>query len=733
MDKYIPIPVMNIVKIPGFLPLVAITLAVSATAQTPIPTLLQPERAIAVPATTDNPFPGNSAVASNGKDFLVVTAQDRFVGGSAHALMLVDSDGRRLSVASGLFFSAGLSDGVASNGHDFLVVFGGHGATTGVRVSADGTLMDSTPIIIHASTRQQFSEHDTTGARSVAWDGNQYVVLTTIELVTAFAKTPTASLFQGTLERFDIVTRVGVDGQILQNDLEVNRGANNAIAARNGLSVIAWSAGGVFIRCMNGAGSLSDPIQISVADARAISVAAGDDGFLLVWSEGVSNTVRAQHLDPGGRPDAPSFTVSVASLPDLLAVTWDGAAYRVAWSSAESKTIESIRVDAVGVEGSAVTLADGGSAALAFNDESTLLVLNDSDLGTRARHAEIAGTGQLVHRFFNPQSLNAIGFTPAGPAVAWTEDTSRLTNVSSGASSPTINDGSYTFIRGLNRPLIISGTTAPFTARYADAPGQPFALPTKNPFWIGSGFLCLWTDPPPITDPFAVLPLYAQRFDANGAPIDDAPRQIGTSFSLSGGSLGPAALSDGVFAGASASETLVAYVDPGSALRGVLIGDGNQFIDIGQIAAPQDLANPIAITSDGQDFLVTWISGMSGTNSFIASRRVLADGSFPAVMRIDSPGNDTKDSMETFWTGQNYLVVWSKRETGRQDHELWSLRLRDDGTLIDYPPQRIDSIRGDAPKWAYQNGVLAIAWQRDSRVYSSLIGIPRRRAVGVGQ
>jgi hypothetical protein len=729
MDNHVLIPVITIVKILGFLPLITITLAVSATAQTQIPTLLQPERAIAVPATTDNPFLGNSSVASNGKDFLVVTVQDRFVGGSAHAWMLVDSGGRPLSVASGLFFSDGLSDGVASNGRDFLFVSGGHGATIGVRVSADGALMDSTPITIHATTRPPFSEHDTVGARSVAWDGSQYVVLTTIERLTA-QKTPTASL-HGPLEEFEIVTRVGVDGQILQNDLEVNRGANNAIAARNGLSVIAWSASGVFIRTMNGAGVLSDPIQISVANAHAISIAAGDDGFLLVWSEGVSNTVRAQHLDPGGRPDAPSFTVNVDSGLDLLAVTWDSAAYRVAWSNAESKTIQSIRVNAGGVEASAMTLAAGGGSALAFNGESTLLVWNDSDLGTRARRADIAGVGQLVHRFFNPQSLNAIGFTPAGPSVAWTEGTSRLTNVSSGASSPPINDGSYTLIRGLNRPLIISGTAAPFTFRYADGLGQPFALPTQNPLWIGSGFLCFWTDNAPVTDPFAVLPLYAQRFDANGAPIDDAPRQIGTSLSLSEYFTGAAALYNGVFAGSSASEALVAYVDPSAVLRGVLIV-GNQFIDIGVIALPQDLANPIAITSDGHDFLVTWISGMNRTNSFIASRRVLADGSMPTESRIDSPGNDTKDSMETFWTGQNYLVVWSKRESNSRDHELWALRLRQDGTLIDYPPQRIGSIRGEygrLPQWAYQNGVLAIAWQRDSRVYSSLIGIPRRRAV----
>lgn len=719
---------MNLLRL---LPLIGITLAVSATAQTPIPTLLQAERAIGVPATTDSQFPGSSSVAGNGKDFLVVTAEDLFYPGYSHALMLVDSAGRPLLVASDVFnLGAGNSDGVASNGHDFLVVSGGLGGTIGVRVSADGVVLDSTPFTIHLPTRRQLSEHDDNGVRSVAWDGNQYVVLTTIEQLIAPAKAPAPSILPGPLEQSEIVTRVGEDGRILQNDLEVNRGANNAIAARNGVSVIAWSAGGVFIRTMIGAGSLSEPMQISAASASAISIAGGDDGFLLVWLDGMPAAVRAQHLDPGGRPDGPSFTVSAAAQP-RLGVTWDGAAYRVAWSNTESSAIESVRVNATAaVDASAVTLADGGSAALAFNGERTLLVWSGSDGSTRARSTELAGAGQLVHRFFNPQSLNAIGFTAAGPLVALTEGTSQLTNVSTGTSAPPLSDGTYTFIRGLNRPLIISGTTAPFTVRYAGGPGQPFALPTESPFWTGSGFLCLWTDPAPASNPFAILPLYAQRFDTTGAPIDGAPRQIGTSFSLSASFSGAPTLYNGVFAGASASETLVAYVDPNAVLRGVLIVDNNQFIDIGEIATPQDLANPITITSDGHDFLVTWISGMNGTNSFIASRRVLADGSRPAAYRIDSLGNDTKDSMETFWTGQNYLVVWSKREPGGRDHELWAIRLRQDGTLIDYPPQRIGSISGDrAPKWSYQNGVLAIAWLRDSRVYSSLIGIPRRRAV----
>jgi hypothetical protein len=738
--------------------LLSITLATSAAAQNSIPTLLLGEHAIGAPGTTDSPFPGISSVESNGTDFLIATSKDNSYT-RTHAMMLVDSSGHPILPRSYAFNSPGDTDGIASNGRDFLVVWGGLGATSGVRVAADGTLLDANPLVIHAVTRTTVFNHDYFGRRSAAWDGSQYVVLTTVE-----------RLLSVSFESSEIVTRVGEDGQILQNDLEVNRGSNSALAARNGISVIAWSgsqssAVGVFVRSMNSAGLLSDPIQISATSSIANAIADGDDGFLVVWcavlpdSEAGSAAVRAQHLDPGGRPDAPPFTVGAAFTnftPGGPAVIWDGTSYRVAWTSAATArrrnviAIQSVHVNATAaVDAPAVTLAYGGNPALAFNGASTLLAWTaHTDLSTRARRADVSGAGQLVHRFFNSQILNSMGFTPSGASVAWTEAlgylqgvnhpevTSRLTNVSDNTSLPTISDGVYTFIRGLNRPLIISGTVAPFTAKYADGSGQPFAIPTQNLFWIGNGFLCLWTDPAPAADPFAALPLWAQRFDANGTPIDSAPRQIATSFSLSLNFQEPP-LGDGVFVGASNTEVLVAYVDLGAALQGILLR-GGEIVDVGEIAPPQALANPIEITSDGDDFLVTWISGKNGTNSYIASRRVLANGDMPEPTRIDSPGNDTKDAMATFWTGQNFLVVWSKVVSG--GHDLWALRITRDGTLIDYPPQRIGTVNGGAPQWAFKDGMLAIAYQRDSGhepntlftvqsgVYWSFIVTPRRRA-----
>src|ERR1700680_1863321 len=115
--------------------LLSIILATSAAAQSSIPTLLLGEHAIGAPATTDSPFPGVSSVASNGRDFLIVTSKDNVYLGRMHALMLVDSAGHPTLPTSYAFNDFGDTDGVASNGRDFLVVWGGLGETSGVRVA----------------------------------------------------------------------------------------------------------------------------------------------------------------------------------------------------------------------------------------------------------------------------------------------------------------------------------------------------------------------------------------------------------------------------------------------------------------------------------------------------------------------------------------------------------------------------------------------------------------------
>ncbi len=719
--------VSRTVKTTGSL-LFALLVVTPLVAQTPIPTFLAQESAVGPPSETTSSALGVSSVAGNGKDFLVATSEDNFAAGYALWLMLVDEDGRPLLPVSYKFpYQVGSVPAVSSDGHDFLAVWGALGGTEGVRIASDGALLDAQPIAIHANTRSQMTSHDTSGRRGAAWDGSQYVVLTNVErLVMDPLQISTTS----------VATRLSTSGQIIQNDIPVSCGT--AIAAGNGISVLIGDGSGVSAQTMNAAGVLSDPVPISdttVATTNA-AIARGDDGFLVVWSESGSTAVRARHLDPAGRPDAPQFTVAAVSAVTLGSlgiagtmapdpVAWDGGAYRVAWIDANKQVLsERVSVSRV-LDASPIKLAGGFDAALGSSSTGALLTWCASD-ATRARTTtDSVGNGQIVHRVANSQALASVAFRYEEPLIDWKDSsTSWLTDVATDTSFPPLVGSAYTLVPGLQRPLVVTGSTAPFPVRYADGFGAPFALPTSNPFWTGSSFLCIWTDLSPDTDSFRLMPLWAQRFDANGTPIDRAPRQIATSLSLQRSYAGSAALTNGVFVGSSATEVLVVHADPLGAIRGVLL-NGDRIIDIGQIAPPEALTNPVDVTSDGTDFLVTWINGARGTNAYISSRLVLANGDMPDPWRGDSLGNDTKDAMATFWTGQNYLVLWSKVVSAAR--EIWALRIDRSGKLLDFPPQKIGSIDGSRAQWAYKDGRVVMAYERDGRVYWRWIVTPRRR------
>ncbi|MFZ2493194.1 MAG: hypothetical protein WA208_17075 [Thermoanaerobaculia bacterium] len=690
--------------------LVAVLLTPAAFAQTPIPTVLLEEQPVAKPVVREAPFAGSSAVATNGETFLVVTAKNYNFYSFEYAVMIVDRDGEPLLEASYTTTGCGGVPDVASDGRGYLVVFGCHGRTSGLLVSADGSVR---VLSIHETTRPQVSPHDIDGRRLVAWDGRQYVVITTIE-----QRSPTWTTY-------DVATRISAEGEILQNDVRLGLSGSSAIAAKNGVTVVASTSGGLAIQTMNSAGVVSDPL--SIGSAAAVALAAGDDGFLLIWSD---EAIRGWHLDPSGAPDRAPFTVSSAK-PDRLAVTAEGTAFRAVWRDAEGP-ITTIQAGSSGIIGAASVVASGGHPDVASNQAGTLVVWSDDTTRTRRLGAE--GDARIVHRFAGAQRMEALAFGADGPMLSWGETvlfttrTSHFRSFADAAAAAPLGDGTYVFLPGLPQPLIITGSAPPYSVRYPGESGPSFTLPSRRIFWTGSGFLAVWTERAPEAGPFAPMPLLARRFDATGKPIDDAPRVIGTSLDLEQNYVSSAALNNGVFGGFSGGKVLIAYVDPTASLQGVLL-DGDAITPLGEIAPPQALANPIAITSDGTDFLVSWISGMAGgINAFIASRRVLANGEVPFPIALNSPGDESKDAMATFWTGQNYLVVWATVVDGGR--HLSALRLSRDGKLLDYPPQPIGFVEGTNVKFAYRNGVLAVAYDRGGRGYWRAVATPRRRAVG---
>ena len=695
--------------------LAVVLLAFPLTAQTPLPRALLNELPVAAPRINPVPFGGFSAVTGHGSRFVVITTATTitgsYSGGTTHGMRELDQTGTPMQPPTRVVGHCGSSGGVGSDGTSALAVWGCLGETQGSLLRADGT---TRTLAVHARTREPFGRHDFSGIRKTAWDGEQYVVDSTLE-------TYASGIDPLRIDYRAIATRVSASGDILQNDIDLGPGYAYDVAAREGLSVVVIGRDGLIVRTINSAGIVSESHLVAPRPFTVPAIAAGTEGFLVVWSD--ESVVYAQHLDVSGRPDAPRLLVA-SEAADSVAVTAEGSGYRVAWSRGTAG-VRAARIVASALAGPAETVAEGFSPALAANGGTTMLVWSGPE-GTRARPIDEQGSGHRVHALLQLQGLESIAMTTSGVAIAWQEgEASRLQYPGGDVIA---EEGEFTHLRGLDRALIIEGSQPPFLVRYADAPETAFQVPSRRLFWTGDGFLAVWSGVITSPDPFTPLPLLVQRFDAAGNPIDASPRNVGFSLSLDAGYSGSAALYNGVFAAASDHEILIAYADPSANLQGVIIR-GEETIPIGVIADPQALANPIQITSDGQDFLVTWISNANTIHSYIGSRRVLAGGVMPEQMRVQTTAGTLKERMATFWTGEHYLVVWSSVIDFGIERTISAIRIARDGTLMDYPERTIGSIEGYWPQFAYRNGALAVAYGRDGRVWWRYAGTPRRRSV----
>ena len=693
----------------------AVLLASQVFAQAPVPTGLMPELSVPKAQAREVGFHGVSAITNRGDRFTIVTTNEPFWQ-PLHGLMEVDAEGVPQLQSTQLIGGCGNGTGVASDGQAALAVWGCLGGTTGLLWMPDGT---GRSIAIHDRTRYPFGRRDFSGIRDVAWDGGQYVVLSALQI-------PNDSANPSFYTDRPIATRIAADGTILQNDIDLGSGDAYAIASRSGVSVMLIRADGLIARTMNASGVIS-PSQLLVSGAVVPALAAGANGFLVAW--GNANGLYVQHLNVDGIAEGSPLLLHSAPAQSV-AVTAEGADYRVAWSS--EQVIRATRIRPGGIADPRVVVGPGSSPALAWNGAVTMLVWDAPD-GIRARPIDETGSGSLVHALADQQSLVSAAMTGSGLAVAWRERSfvdgqSVSSHLQDGRGHVAIEHETITHLRGLHRALIIEGSQPPFVVRYVDAPDETFEVPSRRLFWVRDGFLAVWSNPVNEAEPSAPGPLFAQRFSASGTPLDASPRTLGWTFPRDAAYTGPAAAYNGIAVAASADEILLTYVDPWATVQGVILR-GDETIAIGEIATPQALANPIEITSDGTDFLVTWISNKETVHSYIGSRRVLAGGAMPDEMRVQSGAGDMKEQMATFWTGEHYLVVWSSVNTVGEPRTISGIRISRDGTLMDYPERVIGTLDGYAPQFAYRNGLLAMAYERDGRVWWRYAGSPRRRAV----
>jgi hypothetical protein len=306
------------------------------------------------------------AVAANGELYLVVWADERESRQNESDIFgarvtadgrVLDPNGIRICSLSGIQSYPA----VASDGRDFLVVWqddrderSTESDIYGARVTVQGVVLDPNGFRISGAIHPQY-------APSVAFNGRHY-------LVAWYDYRATSDI-----TRSDIYgARVSGDGAVLDadgiaiciaDDLQIGPG----VASTGGDFFVTWldsrrtsqMAGSVRGTRVSAAGAVSDPdgLLLSPNSGRP-RVAGNGAGYLAVWSDSradsPSDDVFAHRVSPGGDPDGTDMLLcNAANGQDFPAVAASGNQFLALWLDGRfgytNSTVFGARVNADGV------------------------------------------------------------------------------------------------------------------------------------------------------------------------------------------------------------------------------------------------------------------------------------------------------------------------------------------------------------------------------------------------
>lgn len=690
-------------------------LSLPAAAQSPIPMVLLPEQPVAEPAT--RPIDGGvpSAIATDGTNFLIVSTGVIRSHPLGQFAMLVDPHGQPLlktSIRVGDRFAAD----VAWSGHHYLVVAAGYsGEMTGTIIDASGKVLNPAPIQIRLPVMWG------SAATAVQWDGGQFVIL---------------SLSQSGW----FATRISEAGEVLQSDIDLGLSllASPHLAAHDGISLVMWTdAAGTHLKAMNAAGVVGETIELP--GIRGVSLLAADDGFVMLISS--PEGLELQHLSAAGRPDRPRVKRPMSAQGGLRFVE-RGPDYLLLFRSAPGIPYQAVHINASGdlLDAPREVPAPEAEVGLVASTPTAALSAFATTSGwpgyqvstNWARPLLKAGPAFQVHRGYVGQQFPRLTWQDDHAMVSWTELRPRVHVVGASDGRDLAGDGS-TAAAIASGPVstlhVFGGGRSPsrdFTHEtlYAVVVGEPVLLDDETidtrfvrAVWTGSDFLVVWTRGVTWNDS-EVIDIVGARVSASGALID-GPHVIANTTALRDIALG-----------ASATQALMVYQSGGSA-RGVRLDAFGAWPtdDITTFADQHHRADSLSVASDGRNFFVSWINhAYAGIDDWIAGRLIDAEGRAITPLSGYSTGRDHKQSMAAFWTGQNYVLIWTG---GVERRDLWAARVAADGKLLDYPPVQVGPIDGFVTSIARgPRGQVAVAYVRDSRVYTRLIAFGRRRGAG---
>ncbi|HEX9984607.1 MAG TPA: hypothetical protein VGF69_15200 [Thermoanaerobaculia bacterium] len=634
--------------------LLALLLSAPLFAQTPIPTVLSRAVDVAAPSPVTGGGAGAVSIAAGSTNFLTasVTLTHPAFLNTEVLVMLVDAQGRPLLPFSWrLGNTLGDEAGVASSGRSYLVAWGSLGATSGALFDDRGQPLGDV-FEVHAPTRRQLSSRDDGGSRTVAWDGSQYVVASTAEFLR-----PTPAV-----ESFPIATLVSEEGTILRNDIRLFGFTTPAVAARDGVTLFATPyepVRGISVQRMTSDGTVSEPTVVGTTAATHVSVAASPENFLVTWFAG--GAVRGQYIGRNGLQSGLPFVIGTTGQAFDVDVTWNGSAYVVSWVDFD-QNLQALRVAGTTPLDPAPRLiaTRATNHDSASNGTATLLPWSSTST-VRAQPLGQEAPAPEVHRIL-PERTNPLIASHNGAVTAvWREGTNILlrdlsTNTPArvvGTDMP--NFLPMAFAKGPAGTLIVAGTRAIVNeTSVVELGGTPGAR--MQAIATSDGFAVAWSSP---GEGIVVV-----RLRANGTI---AERRV-----LAG------RFAEEVALAASRDRLLVAWYGSFDGGLFASIDGGEPFL----IGNPAVQARVMSIASDGERFLVTWINKQGvNPNDFVQGQLIAPDGSFLGPrLPIYTGGDDFKRSLRLFWTGENYLAVYSDSAG-----DTSAVRIDAGGGLLDYP------------------------------------------------
>lgn len=143
-----------------------------------------------------------------------------------------------------------------------------------------------------------------------------------------------------------------------------------------------------------------------------------------------------------------------------------------------------------------------------------------------------------------------------------------------------------------------------------------------------------------------------------------------------------------------------------------LTPDGTALDTVGLPLNGQDtlaLQTGPAVTSNGTDWLVTWLS--DGLD--VCALRIAANGTqLDSTVLSLAPGQPFEYAVAAAADNNNYLVVWAGDSPSGRGSDLLGIRLAPDGTLLDPEPFVIASHQAElsSPAVAYADGLYLVVW-----------------------